>query len=201
MINDLSSFIIDTVKLTEGCQRNWNYAYIIPEEHIDVIIRTAITMPTKQNQDFYSLIASTDQDFNYNYYLNTFYDDDGLYNKGRNAQTNAPLLLIWIKNPNYIKVENSYKGAGPTNVGVSAGGTALAANLLGYRTGFCSCKHEKKIIEMLKERLDIHTEAVELALGIGMPDPDMPDRNYTKLPDGTIRYVEKRTKSIKVYKI
>jgi hypothetical protein len=201
MIENLTNVINEAVKTTEGCQRNWDYDYIIPQEHIDTIVNTAITMPTKQNQEFYSLIVSTDRDFNYNFYLRTFRDDSGLYNDGRNSQTNAPLLLVWIKNPNYKKIENSYEGAGPVNIGVSAGGTALAANLLGYRTGFCACINKKETLSMLKKRLSIHTKDIEVALGIGMPDLTMPDRNYVKLPNGTIKKFQKRIKDIKVYKI
>lgn len=195
----ITKLITQAVDTTEGCQRNWNYDHLIPDDHINTIVHTAVTMPTKQNQDFYSLIVSNDRDFNYAFYLNTFVDEEGLDNEGRNAQTNSPLLLIWIKNESYVTQENSYEGSAAMNIGVSAGATALAANMLGYRTGFCRCINEILTIPLLK-KYNIITSKVELALGIGIPDPNMPDRNYVKFPDGIKRF-GKKTKKIKVYSI
>lgn len=203
MNNDLTK-IIDAVKSTEGCQRNWNYDYVIPKEHIDTIVNTAITMPTKQNREFYSLVVSTNKLFNYNVYLQTFVDDVGMKNYGRNAQTNAPLLLMWVKNPNYVAdgIENDYEGEAALSIGVSAGATAFVANLLGYKTGFCQCFNEKKVLKMIQKNLNLRTNDLQVALGIGMPDIKMPDRNYVKLPNEDDLYVvHKKTKNIKIYKI
>jgi hypothetical protein len=199
MEKSLTSLISEAVKLTGGCQRNWDYDYSIPQEHIDTIVNTAIDMPTKQNQEFYSLVASTDQKFNHEFYLKTFTDDKGLYNEGRNSQTNAPLLLIWIRNKKFKKKENTYEEAGPVSIGVSAGATALVANMLGYKTGFCACINKKKSIPMLAQK-NIFTTDIELALGIGMPDTDMPGRNFVKFPHG-MKEFQKRIKNIKVYTI
>jgi hypothetical protein len=191
MKEDLTKFIIESAKSTEGCQRNWDYDYTIPQDHIDTIVTTAITMPTKQNLEFYSLVVSTDRDFNYNFYLRTFKDEIGFPNQGRNAQTNAPLLLLWFKN-------QEIQGGSGINIGVSAGATALVANMLGYKTGFCCCM-EDKISSMLKKK-GIYTKRITLALGVGMPDSTMPDRNFVKFPD-KVKAFEKRIKNIKIYTI
>ena len=42
---------IATAKIAERCQRNWDYSRPIPQEHIDIIVGAATTMPTKQNHD------------------------------------------------------------------------------------------------------------------------------------------------------
>jgi hypothetical protein len=199
MKENLSKLIIEAVKSAEGCQRNWDHSHVISQEDIDTIVNTATNMPTKQNQEFYSLVASTDQKFNHDFYLKTFTDDKGLYNEGRNSQTDAPLLLIWIRNKEFKKKENTYEGAGPVSIGVSAGATALVANMLGYKTGFCACINKKKSIPMLAQK-NIFTTDIELALGIGMPDTDMPGRNFVKFPH-VIREFQKRIKNIKVYTI
>jgi hypothetical protein len=195
MIENLTSLITEAVKTTEGCQRNWDYNYSIPQEHIDTIINTAITMPTKQNEEYYSVVASTDQKFNEKCYLST----DIETNRGRNAQIKAPLLLIWVKNENFIGKDNSFEGNISLNTGICAGGTALVANLLGYRTGFCRCIEQNPVIELLKKE-KIFTSYIELALGIGMPDLTMPDRNFIKFGN-EIRSFDQRVKNIKVYKI
>lgn len=199
MKENLSKLIIEAVKSAEGCQRNWDRSHVIPQEDVDTIVYTATNMPTKQNQEFYSLVASTDQEFNHSFYLKTFTDDKGLYNEGRNSQTDAPLLLIWIRNKKFKKKENTYEVAGPVSIGVSAGATALVANMLGYKTGFCACINKKKSIPMLAQK-NIFTTDIELALGIGMPDADMPGRNFVKFPH-EIKEFQKRTKNIKVYTI
>lgn len=198
MFMNLVKLINKSAKTTEGCQRNWDYSYEIPQEHIDAIVNTAVTMPTKQNEEYYNLVVSTDLTFNYSLYLKTFTDESGQENYGRNAQVNAPLLLIWIKNPKFVGVDNNYD-LGGFSIGVSGGGTALAANMLGYRTGFCKCFSQKKIIGLLREK-NIITTKVELALGVGMPDPEMPDRNFVKIQN-EIKKFQKRIKNIKIYSI
>jgi hypothetical protein len=57
------------------CQRNWSDQEV-PADIIKTLSDIAVNMPTKQNQEFYKLIVSTNQEYNNFVYLNGYNDSD-----------------------------------------------------------------------------------------------------------------------------
>ena len=157
--------MIDLIKASstaERCQRNWDHSTPVTSEDVETLTKVATTMPTKQNVDYFELLVSTNSKFNkmcYDIAVNPGdpYYDEG-YNKLRNAQVNAPMLMIWV--PIYDNpliddrayptgdYEDEYRDIA---TGISSGATALAAAQLGYKTGFCVCMDWPKLKDLIKE--------------------------------------------------
>lgn len=170
--------LIEAAKSAERCQRNWDYSKPVSEDDIKKIVEIATTMPTKNNLAFYKLIVSTDKDFNrmcYRYAIdhkNKHFTNRKIH---RNTQVTAPLLLVWIPadlneidNPFNQNWEDSYV----TSVGISSGAAVLAANQLGYKTGFCGCFRTELILTEMKHRYNIPTPRFKRILAVGFGHPD-----------------------------
>lgn len=198
--------------ITAGhCQRNWD-TKPIPEEDIKTITEVALNMPTKQNVLQYEIIAITNRAvIEYLYSIAVSVEQDvpegGTIFKGndmyRNAQVNASLLLIWTTSTNPYQYDNKDAlDASNTDhyskcigVGISAGATALAANQLGYRTGFCTCFIQDK----MKQFITDHTEYGDnfmTSLGIGYPLEGY-SRNQT-VKEGNVMYTSQLKASEKL---
>lgn len=167
---------IATAKIAERCQRNWDYSRPIPQEHIDIIVGAATTMPTKQNKKYYRLIASTDMDFNTDLYNVAIDLENPHFNKKihRNTQVLAPLVLAFVapgidtENPfNDDNVQNFY-----TSIGIASGVAAYTAASLGYSTGYCSCIESNLYKDLLEKKFNINFVDFKsgLFLGIGYPN-------------------------------
>lgn len=196
------------------CQRNWN-SQPVASDIVDLLTQVAVSMPTKQNQEFYKLIVSTDADYNHFVYLNGYDENDprvmdfpfeDRHVTNRNTQLRAPLLFQWIvdeKEFNSIDTNDSkelYNGVGHLSVGISAGAVSLAANAMGLKTGFCVCLHRQNIIEKIKQRLGVEISGTFLTLGIGYPREDMP-HNFCVRPDDKLSMQQIYHKDIDVYRI
>ncbi len=154
--------LIKAASTAERCQRNWDYSTPVTSEDVETLTKVATTMPTKQNVDYFELLVSTNSKFNkmcYDIAVNPgdpYYDEGD--NKLRNAQVNAPMLMIWV--PIYDNpliddrayptgdYEDEYRDIA---TGISSGATALAAAQLGYKTGFCVCMDWPKLKDLIKE--------------------------------------------------
>lgn len=167
---------VEAAKIAERCQRNWDYSQPIPQEHIDMIIDAATTMPTKQNRKYYRLIASTDINFNKELYKVSIDLENPHFNNviHRNTQVLAPLVLAFVSpgqdtdNPfNDCNLQNFY-----TSIGIASGVAAHTAASLGYRTGYCACIEAMLYKKLLEERLNINFVEFKsgLILGIGKPN-------------------------------
>jgi hypothetical protein len=167
---------IEAAKIAERCQRNWDYSQPIPQEHIDMIIGAATTMPTKQNRKYYRLIVSTDINFNKELYKVSIDLTNPHFNNSihRNTQVLAPLVLAFVSpgedtdNPfNDCNARNFF-----TSIGIASGVAAHTAASLGYRTGYCACIEEVSYKNLLEEKLNINFVEFDtgLILGIGKPN-------------------------------
>ena len=176
-----------TAENAERCQRNWDYERPVSQEHVDTIVHVATTMPTKNNRKYYELLVSTNQDFNRMCYTHAV-DPRNLHfqNKEihRNTQVVAPLLLIWrpvdldsVDNP----FRDDYRDDFLISTGISSGAAVLAANSLGYRTGYCTCFDTNELYESMQDQFGVQhydrTFRKILTVGIGHPHPDFSRRD------------------------
>lgn len=173
--------------ITAGhCQRNWD-TKPIPKDDIKTITEVALNMPTKQNVLQYEIIAITNREvIEYMYSIavsiakdqhnksgGTVFEGNDIY---RNGQVNASLLLIWTtsKDPKQWDNKDSKDHSNTDHyskcigVGLSAGAAALAANQLGYRTGFCNCFIQDEMQQFITDNTE-YGEFFMTSLGIGYP--------------------------------
>lgn len=180
---DPTENLVVAAKNANYCQRNWDYSRPVPEKDINSLFSIARHMPSKQNKKYYEVFVSTNQDFNNWLYLEGSVDywDPESYKLSylRNSQTSAPLVFIFFE---YFLSYEKYKANAKFDdhhvnamncIGISAGATTLAANHMGYRTGFCQCLAGEKISEKILDLTGIEQPgAPRLALGIGHPNKD-----------------------------
>lgn len=98
-----------------------------------------------------------------------------------NTQLLAPVVFMWTanKDESYTRLfdkeydtEVDLVRHQSLNVGISSGAVAMAAHLLGYKTGFCGCYNPTNISKWLSVKHGIETNNFPVAiLGIGTPDP------------------------------
>jgi len=151
--------ILKLAKIVEPCQRNWDKSFSLSTEHIEYIVQTATTMPTKKNLNSYNLFCITKKEIIRGIYEKAYDINEGNMMLNQ-PQIDANLLLIWTYSDSK---ENDYDRN--TNIGISAGAASLAAAELGYKTGFCKCFAHDEVKKLLDTIYDI-----ALALGIGKPD-------------------------------
>ena len=162
--------LIKASLVAQRCQRNWDYSTPVTSEDVETFTKVATTMPTKHNVDYFELLVSTNAKFNQMCYDIAVNPDDPYFaegdNKLRNAQVNAPMLIIWV--PNYNNPLMDDRAVNTTDddgnltgdyeecnrdiaTGISSGATALAAAQLGYQTGFCACMDWPKLKDLVKK--------------------------------------------------
>ena len=195
------------------CQRNWS-DQAVPTDIVKTLSDIAVNMPTKQNQEFYKLIVSTNQEYNNFVYLHGYDENDEVamrlpfedrHKTNRNTQLRAPLLFQWIFDSQAFRdaglknsTEELHNGVAHLSVGISAGAVSIAANSLGLKTGFCSCLHQQPVKEKLEALLNITVSNVYLTLAIGYPREDLP-HNVCVRPDNTLVMQQIYKKNIIVY--
>ncbi len=181
--------IVESAKVAERCQRNFDLTSPVPANDIQTIINACTTMPSKQNIAYYELIVSTDLAFNRACYNVAIEPTDDTFQGGRatshqNGQVIAPLLLIYLRRPidvmieTYIKTNNvqiddphndRYKSTEdlilevkcqfPMSVGISSGTASFSAAMLGYKTGFCGCVDSPALISLLATKMQLPIDA------------------------------------------
>ena len=198
-------------EIASKCQRNWKDEPV-PQSDIDVIVETAMNMPTKQNVLMYELFVFTGRneiDFLYDISPPPGIESD---QKWRNAQIRAPLVLAWfIAKDVHDTVHSSlpedevytYSTTSPEarnlNVGISSGAAALTAGQLGYHTGFNCCFQLDKL-QILAQHKRPGIGPFVLSLGIGTPVDGIP-RNHIPINDHLKRPVIIKTEELKKDKI
>ena len=131
------------------------------------------------------------------------YDPDDEISFNKNTQVLGNLLLVWYDGPDSKYDDGTVNDV---NVGVSAGGAALAAVELGYKTGFCKCFVSEKISTVLKPYIGLtrkkELRRIRLMLGIGVPEANL-ESNVRRMEGGYLGSTTKfgYTKNIKVTKI
>ncbi len=197
------------------CQRNWSNQKV-DDSIIKILTDIAVNMPTKQNQEFYKLVVSDNEEYNHFVYLNGYDENDprvfdfpfeDRHITNRNTQLRAPLLFQWIVDEKEFSnaggvndVKELYNGVGHLSVGISAGAVSLAANAMGLKTGFCVCVHRQNIIEKIRETCGIEVSGTFLTLGIGYPRDDLP-HNFCVRPDNKLSMQQIYHKNIEVFRI
>ncbi len=193
--------VLELSKIAQGCQRNWLEDLKMPEKDIDYIIEACTTMPTKQNKNTYSLCAITDRKLIDKLFQHSYDPDD--YNRTfrKNTQVRGNLLLVWYDGPE-SKREHETPIGDDVNIGISAGGAALAAVELGYKTGFCRCFINDKVAETLLPYIGKlqDRKRVKLMLGIGYGVPQL-ERNIMVIDGEKKGFKHTYSKNIKVTKI
>jgi len=194
------SSIIDYVKIAEHCQRNWQDKPV-DQSIIDSILEVCTTMPTKQNNEYYSVLVITDP--KHRHEINMLCVNDGdkptIY---ANTQASAPVLLLFLGTKGKLKPESfdrlektrkdevtpdsSYQQNVELAISMSAGAAAIEAAANGLKTGFCKCFIEKDITNYLHENIVAHSDnpklhiankkngVTELIVGIGYGKENQP---------------------------
>ena len=196
--------IFDSATTAENCQRNWDYSKLITQDHLDLLTYVATTMPTKQNQEYYQLVVSTDLELNNEIYKLAYFDKhkNPSYKNHYNTQVLAHILFMWCPFVNFNNRLGNYESTGRVSIGISAGAVALAANQLGYRSGFCGCFNQKEITKKLNFKLNLNKKNkikfIEVGLGIGIPNLKY-NSNKIIENDKVIKVKKQYHKNIKVY--
>ena len=164
--------LLETIKsaseIAQRCQRNWDLSKIISDDIVDVLKQVVINSPSKQNEEYYSVIFCTNRDIIENIYNNTLTDaaSENL-DINKNSQVLANLLVIFCKE-NHNTGRNNDTDMHTNRqlaIGIAAGQIALSASMLGLRTGFCKCFDSTVVNSLLGV-----DKSVELLLGIGYPN-------------------------------
>lgn len=170
--------MLDTIKnaieISQRCQRNWDIKQELSKEVISVLIEVVKKSPTKQNEDYYSVIFITDRNKIEEIYNHTgFYTAAGLSSDlSKNPQVLANLLVAFcskdpttFRNPieeyNDIQLTETNRNQA---IGIASGQLVMASALLGLKTGFCGCFNSKAVSTILS------SSSVKLLVGIGYPD-------------------------------
>jgi nitroreductase len=194
--------IKNAITRSQHCQRNWDLTTAIPEEDLTLLIEAATQCPSKQNVAYYRTHFITSRGL-----IDAIYEQtDGFTLSGNlqqqyggttttNTQVLANLLVVLEEyNADEKLFRNDYtNGSKLENVdtiiqkncnlaaGIATGYLNLTANLLGYRTGNCTCFSRPEV----KKILNLENNPI-LLIGIGYSD-DILDRR-TKHDDHTFLY-------------
>lgn len=199
---------------SQHCQRNWDLSREMPKEDLDLMVTAATQCPSKQNIAYYKTHFITNRQVIEEIHSHT---DGFTYNRNpvqttTNTQVLANLLIVFEKN-NYLPglqtkkarndhiyeaFQNEVKSSDDvTNeslrrdsevaLGVAAGYLNLAASLIGYSTGCCSCFDGDAIQKVLNlERSPV------LLMGIGFKDPNLNRRVHHLNHDFVFPTIEKQ---------
>jgi len=177
------------------CQRNWDENFSMPKEHIDYIMDCCTTVPTKQQEEIYSIVAITNRKVINKLFTHTYDKLEKTKTKNKNSQVLANLLLLYI--PGSINKSSFSYGIG---VGMSANAAALAGAELGYKTGFCKCLDTPGIKQVIEKfsNVKINVDSMMLMLGIGKPDDNFDPRDVVVEGKRLLTQPSYGTKDIKV---
>ena len=174
--------LLEAAKGAERCQRNWNDENVTKED-LDYIIKVATSVPTKQNLPNYRIVAITNREVNQKIVEEAAYqehDVEKYKHRIQNHQLLAPVVLIWLSNTKFPGVKynepvNVFKEDLYNSVGISTSAAAIAANMLGYKTGFCKCMQSDKLHKILEEIGIVRDENQDFvcSLGVGKPIADL----------------------------
>jgi nitroreductase len=179
----------DAFQISQRCRRNWDLSTSIPLEHLNILKQSVINSPTKQNEEYYSVTFITDRVLIEKIYHHTDFNTDiKMSDLSKNPQVLANLLVVFSKaDPKTFRNEQSdyvteelMSENRNISIGIASGQLALAAALLGYRTGFCGCFDRVAVGDLLEDY-------PLLLLGIGYPDTnkDRTEHQFSKIKFNT----------------
>lgn len=202
------NLLVSSINYARLCQRNFDDTPVKPD---DVeLFKTLIELaPRKQGVVWHKTLFIENRELIHDMYMSS--RDHG-YHSPHNAQMSAPLLVIALpyseyKSQHYEETvatnfnnenreKTSYRFISEdmhTSVGIHMGMLALAANQLGYRTGFCTCfddNFRSILYRLLKEEYDkeLIDDRVVTALGIGYPIETIPHNYDVKINTAMYRH-------------
>jgi hypothetical protein len=173
------------VEISQRCQRNWDVHRELPKEVISVLLDVVKKSPTKQNEDYYSVIFITDRNTIEEIYNHTtFSTAAGLSSDlSKNPQVLANLLVAFcskepttFRNPieeyNDVQLTETNRNQA---IGIASGQLVMASALLGLKTGFCGCFNSEQVSNILT------SSDVKLLIGIGYPDNTKDRRQHQNI--------------------
>lgn len=182
MTKDLQQMFKDMLPAMNSCQRNWSDEAVLPA-HIDLLLQTAYGTPTKQNVNFYHVIAVTDALHRQNlYHIADSEHNDRTTSLNYNTQVLAPLVLVFGIRKDHTEDRlceserwgNNYRSKAYLNIGIACGSVLTTAHAMGYRTGFCSCFDLDQMNQYLIQHTDHKNFDCAVLMGIGHPRDDLP---------------------------
>jgi len=202
-MKEIFMHLIQSSLTANRCQRNWTDEQVT-EEHLDTILQCANNMPSKQNVDCYTILASQNKEFNnfcYKHAISNFQNTVMRNKINRNTQVAAPTLILWLKTDNQVNNNNIFNDSDKDiAVGISSGVASFVANELGYRTGFCKCFKSEPILKKLRSDFDINFPQLFLMLGVGKPVTNF-KHNEIVLDNQVVRSVKSTQNQTKILKI
>jgi nitroreductase len=166
--HELSEVIQKAISKSQHCQRNWDIHYPIPQSDIDTLVHAVTQAPSKQNVAHYKVTFIQDRKLIESIYESTsgFYTKDDQSESEKNSQVLANILVVFetydmanARSPEH-RAFHSHEDTPEqmeklmdrdmwTSTGIASGMLVMTANMLGYRTGFCSCFDYAEIKEKL----------------------------------------------------
>jgi nitroreductase len=184
-------YIKKAIDESQHCQRNWDLSKQISNADLELIIDSIILCPSKQNLAYYDAYVITNRTVIEEIYKNTdgFVLNPTTGETTTNSQTLANVLIAFTKREfgkntaeddthrniqmdellsNKQVSENTIRDLtkdAHIALGIAAGYCNLTSNILGYRTGFCTCFNPFVIQKIINS-----DQEVMLLLGIGFED-------------------------------
>ena len=133
--------LIENIKtaseIAERCQRNWDLSKTIPDEEIELLKTVISNSPSKQNEEFFSVLLVTDRDTIEKIYETTTYDESNPSDYNKNPQVLANLLVIFLQvEPTTVRNFGAFDLVEQEKnrnlaIGIASGELILTANMLG----------------------------------------------------------------------
>jgi len=188
-MSEINTTIVKAIHRGQHCQRNWKLDEKMPSVDIETIITSATQCPSKQNLDFYSVIAIQDREI-----IESIYETTMTAKGRKNPQVLAHLLLIFVENPEVTQIDRNSEIRGKMTkhtsltlsameedlhqaIGVAAGFVNVTSSMLGYRTGCNKCFDTDTVKEILQLG---EGERPILMMGVGIHNEDRGRREEHK---------------------
>lgn len=198
---------LDFLELTNSmqrCQRNFDLRKTVSNNIVNQLYNIGYRTPTKQNLNSFQIVAFTqrNQIFEIAKTATSVYDHWESFSKkerndilsGRrmqNPQVNANLLFMFFHRPESMTSELRLEREGVTGdtpefwrsvtnfeMGLAASAIALAAQSMGFKTGFCRCFNRDRLSKIIQP-LGLNSDDFSVALGVGFPIPGLPHTMHT----------------------
>lgn len=213
--------ILNATINSQHCQRNWDLTKSIPESDIIYFIEILSSSPLKQNINYFDIHIISSRTIIKQIYNTSIFDDKLIDEDGDiytlNPQTYANLLIILsfnklvfdnnsYKDRNYhiknyrkdelqdLQIADEFNKQFVLSSGLALGQVSLVANLLGYRTGFCSCFQVEPIKKILNTSVNLYSPI----LGIGYNTHNR--RNKDHFSEKEFQLYERFKPNIRYYK-
>lgn len=196
MTTQYHRFLNKSIAASAHCQRNWDLSKEISKEDMETIFNAATMSPSKQGLPYFTIKATTDRDIIEEVFKNTsgmksyydFMDDEDEKTKLKSqSQVLGNLLIAFFEDDAWKEhshrtseydetkstkeeIKTSLAKNLNTSIGIAAGYTKFTAELLGLRSGCCSC-FDKKSVQRL---FDEPEKRPILLMGIGYGDDERP---------------------------